>query len=663
MKKSFLSLCVTLAVCSVTVAHAQEDKEIRIGVPTPLSGFAKDLGVATKTGASLAAAEINARGGINGKKIVIVAYDDRANADHAAKVAEEAIKNGRLHAILGPANTGVAIKTSPMYQAAKLPTMLVSAIGSQPAVLSDYYKEPVNYIFRSMPPDFTQIEAIVREMKARNVKTTFLFADASPFGESGKGKLEAELAKNGITLLGTERYKVGSRELETAAIKGRETKPDAAIVWGLGLDTASLKIAMNRIGWRAPLYGSYTLAQQDYLNAVYSSANGTRIAMAFTIDSNRPTAKHFVESYSRYANTSRLSSPQTAAAAYDGMYLLGLAFQQANSLEGAKVVAALEDLQKPYYGVQKDFIKPFSKINHEAFPDGKDVFMATALDGDVWQYPEEVGTTLFKMKRGRSLTLGVRESSGLSYNRGDNKYVGFHTEMSERIAATLKKQYNLDRLDIKYQPVTSQNRITMVTDGTVDLECGSTTNTASRQRDVAFAMTTYVEEVRIAVKTGTPINSMKDLANRQIVTTGNTTSVGTLKKYESVGFKLNFGKEHAESFAMLETGKVDAFVMDASALASNISKAKDPAAFKIVGEVLSVEPIACMMRKDDPQFKTDVDNAIKSQIADGSLAKLYDKWFMQPVPPSNTKIGLPLSAATKAAWDKPNDRSVETYQK
>lgn len=663
MKKSFLSLCVTLAVCSVTVAHAQEDKEIRIGVINPLSGISKDLGVAAKTGASLAAAEINARGGINGKKIVLVSYDDKGSPDHGAKVAEEAIKTGRLHAIVGTVNTGVALKTMPLYQAAKLPTMITSVIGNLPAVLTNYYKEPVNYIFRSMPPDFTQIEALIRDMKARNVKTTFLFADASPFGESGKLKLEQELEKNGIKLLGIERYKVGSRELEASAIKGRDANPDATIVWGLGYDQAALKIAMNRIGWRVPLYGSYTLAQQDYLNSVYSSANGTRIAMAFTIDSERPTARHFVENYYRYANTSRLSSPQSAAAGYDGMYLLGLAIQQANSLEGVKIVAALEDLQKPYYGVQKDFIKPFSKINHEAFPDGKDVIIATALDGDVWLKPEEVGTTLFKMKRGRSLTLGVRESSGLSYNRGDNKYVGFHTEMSERIAATLKKQYNLDRLDIKYQPVTSQNRITMVTDGTVDLECGSTTNTAGRQRDVAFAMTTYVEEVRIAVKAGTPINSMKDLANRQIVTTGNTTSVATLKKYESSGFKLNFGKEHAESFAMLETGKVDAFVMDASVLASNISKAKDPAAFKIVGEVLSVEPIACMMRKDDPQFKTDVDNAIKSQIADGSLAKLYDKWFMQPVPPSNTKIGLPLSAATKAAWDKPNDRSVETYQK
>lgn len=225
MKKSFLSLCVTLAFASITVAHAQEDKEIRIGVINPLSGISKDIGVAAKTGASLAAAEINARGGINGKKIVLVSYDDKGQPDHAVKVAEEAIKTGRLHAVLGSVNTGVSVKTMPMFQAAKLPSIMTSTIGSLPAVITDYYKEPVNYIFRSQPPDYTQVEAIVNDLKTRDVKTVFLFADASPFGESGKAQLEKELEKKGIKLLGTERYKVGSKELEESAIKARATNP------------------------------------------------------------------------------------------------------------------------------------------------------------------------------------------------------------------------------------------------------------------------------------------------------------------------------------------------------------------------------------------------------------------------------------------------------
>ncbi len=278
----------------------------------------------------------------------------------------------------------------------------------------------------------------------------------------------------------------------------------------------------------------------------------------------------------------------------------------------------------------------------------------------------QANDTLAKIKASGSVTLGVRESSGLSYTLGNGKYVGFHTEMGEIVLHDIQKQLGLAKLDIKYQPVTSQNRIPLVTNGTVDLECGSTTNNAARQKDVAFAVTTYVEEVRIATKANSGINSIKDLNGKTVATTTGTTAVQTLRKNERAGgidFKEVYGKDHADSFLMLETGRADAFVMDGSIMAANISKSKNPADYKIVGEVLSVEPIACMLRKDDPAFKKAVDDSIKRQIKDGSLAKLYDKWFMQPVPPANVKIGLPLSEATKAAWANPNDKPMEDYAK
>lgn len=274
--------------------------------------------------------------------------------------------------------------------------------------------------------------------------------------------------------------------------------------------------------------------------------------------------------------------------------------------------------------------------------------------------------TLKKIKDSGSITLGVRESSGLSYTLGNGKYVGFHTEMAERIVGDLQKQLGLSKLDVKYQPVTSQNRIPLVQNGTVDLECGSTTNNATRQKDVAFAVTTYVEEVRIATKAKSGINSIKDLNGKTIATTTGTTSVQTLRKHERSGgvdFKEVYGKDHADSFLLMESGRADAFVMDGSILAANISKAKNPADFKIVGEVLNVEPIACMLRKDDAAFKKAVDDSIKGLIKSGELAKLYDKWFMQPIPPANVKIGLPLSDATKAAWANPNDKPMEDYAK
>ena len=275
--------------------------------------------------------------------------------------------------------------------------------------------------------------------------------------------------------------------------------------------------------------------------------------------------------------------------------------------------------------------------------------------------------TLKKIKDSGSITLGVRESSGaLAYTLGNGKYVGFHTEIAEHIAADVRKQLGLSTMNIVYQPVTSQNRIPLVTNGTVDLECGSTTNNAARQKDVAFAVTTYVEEVRIAVKANSGITSIAQLSGKNIATTTGTTSVQLLRKHEKangVDFKEVYGKDHADSFLLLESGRADAFVMDGQILAGNIAKSKNPADFKIVGEVLNVEPIACMIRKDDPAFKKAADDSIKGLIKSGEIAKMYDKWFMQPIPPSNTKVGLPLSDATKAAWASPNDKPAEDYAK
>ncbi len=272
--------------------------------------------------------------------------------------------------------------------------------------------------------------------------------------------------------------------------------------------------------------------------------------------------------------------------------------------------------------------------------------------------------TLAKIKASGVITEGVRESSGLSYTLGDGKYTGFHYDVCAAIINDIQKNLGLSKLETKYQPVTSQNRIPLVQNGTVDLECGSTTNNATRAKDVSFAVTTYVEEVRIATKASSGINGIKDLTGKTIATTTGTTSVQTLRKHkraENVQFKEVFGKDHSDSFLLLESGRADAFIMDGSILASNIAKSKAPADFKIVGEVLSVEPIAIMMRKDDAAFKKVVDDSIKAQIASGAMAKLYDKWFMQPVPPTNVKIGLPLSAATKDAWANPNDKPMEEY--
>ena len=272
--------------------------------------------------------------------------------------------------------------------------------------------------------------------------------------------------------------------------------------------------------------------------------------------------------------------------------------------------------------------------------------------------------TLAKVKASGVVTMGVRDSSGaLSYTLGDGKYTGYHVEVCQRILANLEKSAGR-KLEVKYQPVTSQNRIPLVQNGTVDIECGSTTNNATRAKDVAFVVTTFVEEVRIAVKANSGITSVAQLGGKTVATTTGTTSVQTLRKNKrasGVDFKEIFGKDHSDSFLLLESGRADAFVMDGSILAGNIATAKNPADFKVVGEVLSVEPIAIMIRKDDPLFKRLADDTVKGMIKSGELNKLYTKWFLEPIPPKNTKVGLPLSASAKAAWDNPNDNPMESY--
>jgi glutamate/aspartate transport system substrate-binding protein len=287
---------------------------------------------------------------------------------------------------------------------------------------------------------------------------------------------------------------------------------------------------------------------------------------------------------------------------------------------------------------------------------------ALAVGGAFAQASDTIG----KVKASGVVTMGVRDSSGaLSYTLGDGKFAGFHVEVCQHIIASLEKAVG-KKVETKYQLVTSQNRIPLVQNGTVDIECGSTTNNATRQKDVSFANTVYVEEVRIATKANSGITSIAQLNGKNVATTTGTTSVQLLRKHEratGVDFKEVFGKDHADSFLLLESGRADAFVMDGQILAGNIATSKSPADYKIVGEVLSVAPIGIMLRKDDPAFKKLADETIAGMVKSGEMAKLYDKWFMQPIPPKNTKVGLPASDATKAAWANLNDKPAEDYAK
>jgi glutamate/aspartate transport system substrate-binding protein len=275
--------------------------------------------------------------------------------------------------------------------------------------------------------------------------------------------------------------------------------------------------------------------------------------------------------------------------------------------------------------------------------------------------------TLDKMKSSGAITMGVRESSiPMSYTTGDSRFDGYHVEICRMILADIKDKLKLGTLRINYQPVTSQNRVPLMQNGTIDIECGTTTNNVARAKDVGFANTLYVEEVRIAVKANSGINSISQLADKKVATTTGTTSVQLLRKHEKangVNFDEVFGKDHADSFLLLESGRADAFVMDGSILAGNIANSKNPKDYKIVGEVLSTEPIAIMVPKNDPEFKAAVNEAIAKIVKNGNMPKLWNKWFLSPIPPKNIVVGLELSPATKNAWANLNDKPAEDYQK
>ncbi|MBX3658504.1 MAG: transporter substrate-binding domain-containing protein [Ramlibacter sp.] len=272
----------------------------------------------------------------------------------------------------------------------------------------------------------------------------------------------------------------------------------------------------------------------------------------------------------------------------------------------------------------------------------------------------QANDTLAKVKASGKIVMGVRESSApLSYTLGDGKYAGYHVELCERIIKALTPTAK-----IEYTPVTSANRIPLVQNGTVDIECGSTTNNATRQKDVSFAYTTFVTEVRTAVKVASGIKSISQLNGKSLATTTGTTSVALLRKHEranGINFKEVYGKDHADSFLLLESGRADAFVMDDNILAGLIASSKSPKDYAIVGETLNVEPIAIMVRKDDPNFLKAVDAQIQGMMKTGELNKLYDKWFMNPIPPKNTSVNLAMGSVLKELIKSPNDKPAEDF--
>ena len=271
--------------------------------------------------------------------------------------------------------------------------------------------------------------------------------------------------------------------------------------------------------------------------------------------------------------------------------------------------------------------------------------------------------TLAKIRSSGKAVIGVREASPpMAYALGANTdFTGYHVELCERIIRKLVPQARLE-----YFAMTPQNTMPLVQNGTVDIGCGPATNNLTRQQQVAFAVTTYLSQVRMAVRADSGITDWKQLDGKTVSATTGTTAVQLLRRLErDLDIKINVAqqKDNLESLMSVENGRAAAFVLDDNLLAGVVANSRDPKLYKLAGTSLQSEPIAILFRKDDPAFKQAVDGELKAMMASGEMARHYDKWFMQPIPPRNVALNLPLSDELKALFAQPNDDPIESYNK
>jgi glutamate/aspartate transport system substrate-binding protein len=266
------------------------------------------------------------------------------------------------------------------------------------------------------------------------------------------------------------------------------------------------------------------------------------------------------------------------------------------------------------------------------------------------------------VKETGAITIGYRESSiPFSYLDDKQQPIGYAMDLCGKVVDAVKAELKMPNLKVNLAPVTSGNRIPQLQAGNIDLECGSTTNSVERQKQVAFGPTYFVINVTAAVKKSSGIKQLADLSGKTISTTSGTTAVPLLKQYEktkSADIKEIYGKDHAESFLLLSQDRTAAFVMDDILLAGQIANSGNPGDYTIIGESLRTEPYSMMLRKDDPQFKALVDKTISGVMKSGEINAIYAKWFTSPIPPKNINLNFPATPALKDAFANPNDKGV-----
>ena len=358
--------------------------DIKLGVSGPFTGGSSSMGVSMRDGVRLAAKEINAAGGINGNKIVLVERDDEAKNERGVQIAQELINNEKVVATLGYINTGVALASQRFYQDAKIPVMNNVATGT--LITKQFPNAAENYVFRNAAADNIQAPMIAKEaVEKRGLKKVAILADSTNYGQLGREDLEKALKGYGVTPVAVEKFNIGDVDMTSQLLKAKNAGAEVILTYAIGPELAQIANGMAKLGWKKPMIGSWTLSMASFIDTAGKNGNGA--TMPETFIQNPPTTpkrKAFVDAYLKDFKPKNgiIASPVSAAQGYDSVYLLAAAIKQANSTEGPKILAALQDLKAPVDGVVITYNKPFSATDHEAIK-AKDVVMGVVENGRV----------------------------------------------------------------------------------------------------------------------------------------------------------------------------------------------------------------------------------------------------------------------------------------
>ena len=364
-------------------ASSQAADPIKIGVAGPFTGGSAPMGVSMRDGVKLAVAEINAKGGVLGRQIQLVERDDEAKNERGVQIAQELINKEHVAATVGYINTGVALASQRFYQDAKIPVMNNVATGS--IITKQFADQPENYIFRNSANDTIQSSMIVHEaIENRKFKKVAILADSTNYGQLGREDLEKALAAKGVKPVAVEKYNLKDVDMTAQLLKAKQAGAEAVLTYGIGPELAQIANGMEKLGWKVPMIGSWTLSMGNFIDNAGKNGNGARMPQTFIQDPNTPKRKAFIDAYVKayHPPGDRMPSAVSAAQGYDSILLLAAAIKQAGSTDGPKIRAALENLNDKIDGVVTTYSKPYSKDNHEAITADITVF-GEVKDGHV----------------------------------------------------------------------------------------------------------------------------------------------------------------------------------------------------------------------------------------------------------------------------------------